>query len=216
VFEFHDVAQNSDEWFQLRSGLLTSSNLGKVMANYGKAFGEPAKKYAVQIAIEQITGNPIGSNYSNEHMERGHQQEPIARMMYEEQTFCDVTNGGFFGSDFVGCSPDGLVDKDGAIEIKCVIGSVHYATLKRQSFDPAYKWQCIGNLSFTGRKWLDFVSYCADFPENKRLYVFRLNASEFKEEFKIIDSRISEFEALVAGIKQDILNKRYINQDFGQ
>ena len=32
MFEFHDVAQNSDEWFAMRGSRLTSSNLGKVMA----------------------------------------------------------------------------------------------------------------------------------------------------------------------------------------
>ena len=99
AFKFVDVEQNSDEWFSLRGGKLTSSKLGTIMANYGKAFGEPAKKYAVNIAIEQITGNPISSDYSNDHMERGHEQEPVARMLYEQETFCNVTNGGFWGGD---------------------------------------------------------------------------------------------------------------------
>lgn len=79
MFEFIDVEQNSNEWFELRAGKLTSSKLGIVMANYGKALGEPAKKYAVNIAIEQITGEPIASTFTNAHMERGHEQEPIAR-----------------------------------------------------------------------------------------------------------------------------------------
>ena len=72
MFKFIDVNQNTDEWFQMRCGKLTSSKLGTIMANYGKAFGEPAKKYAVNIAIEQITGNPIASTFSNDHMQRGH------------------------------------------------------------------------------------------------------------------------------------------------
>ena len=158
MFDFHDVEQNTDEWFAMRGGRLTSSKLAVIMANYGKTFGEPAKRYAVNIAIEQITGNPIASTYSNEHMERGHEQEPIARMLYEEDTFCTVTNGGFFCDDFIGCSPDGLVGDPGAIEIKSVIAPVHYASIKRQNVDPAYKWQCVGNLKFTGRDWLDFIS----------------------------------------------------------
>lgn len=209
MFEFHDVDQNSDEWFQLRAGRLTSSKLGTIMANYGKAFGEPAKKYAVNIAIEQITGNPIVSSYSNEHMDRGHEQEPIARMLYEDETFTEVTNGGFFGSEFVGCSPDGLVYADGAIEIKSVIASVHYANIKRQDVDPAYKWQCIGNLKFTGRDWLDFVSYCADFPEDKQLFVKRLRVEDYQEQFSMIEARIAEFKELVETSKQLILESNY-------
>ena len=69
---FHDVEQNSEEWFELRAGRLTSSNMGKVMANYGKAFGNPAKQLASKIAVELITGKPMDSNsFSNAHMERG-------------------------------------------------------------------------------------------------------------------------------------------------
>ena len=209
MFEFHDVEQNTDEWFALRAGRLTSSKLGVIMANYGKAFGDPAKKYAVNIAIEQITGEPIPSTFTNAHMERGHEQEPVARMLYEDELFCEVSNGGFFGSDFVGCSPDGLVYEDGAIEIKSVIGPVHYANIKRQNVDPAYKWQCIGNLKFTGRDWLDFVSYCAEFPTDKQLFIKRMNKADYVEEFAMIDTRIDEFKTLVSDSKKLILESNY-------
>jgi len=209
MLEFFDIKQNTDEWLSMRAGKLTSSKMGTVMANYGKAFGEPAKKYAVNIAIEQITGEAIPSSYTNEHMERGHEQEPVARMLYEEEYFCKVDNGGFFSSDFVGCSPDGLVCNDGSIEIKSVISNVHYANIKRQSVDPAYKWQCISNVKFTGRDWLDFVSYCADFPAGKRLFVHRIHRKHLSKEFKMIDSRISEFEKLVSDTKATILESNY-------
>lgn len=205
IFEFIDVNQNTDEWFNLRAGKLTSSKLGTIMANFGKAFGEPAKKYAVNIAIEQITSKPIASTYSNEHMERGHEQEPLARMMYEETMFCDVTNGGFYNSDFIGCSPDGLVDIDGVIEIKSVIASVHFANVKRGGVDPAYWWQCVGNLKFTGRDWIDFISYCQEFPEDRQLFVKRVYKDEVQEDFLKLESRIEEFKELVSKSKEIIL-----------
>ena len=209
MFKFHDIQQNTDEWFAMRAGKLTSSKLGVIMANLGKAFGEPAKKYAVNIAIEQITGNPIPSDYTNDHMQRGHEQEPLARMLYEEETFCDVSNGGFYESDFIGCSPDGLVYDDGLIEIKSVITSVHYANVKRQSVDPAYKWQCIGNLKFTSREWIDFISYCSDFPEDKKLYTHRLLKDNLTEEFKALDDRIDQFRKLVDDTRALIISSEY-------
>lgn len=208
--KFHDVDQNSDEWFELRGGRLTSSKLGTIMANFGKAFGEPAKKYAVNVAIEQITGEAISSTYSNEHMERGHEQEPIARAAYEDEFFCEVDNGGFFDLGFAGCSPDGLVGDTGLIEIKSVIGSVHYANIKRQAVDPAYKWQCIGNLKFTGREWIDFISYSADFPEDKQLFVVRMHKKDLQQEFEMIDQRIEQFEALVNKTKETIQQSDYL------
>lgn len=211
MFDFHDVEQNTDEWFALRGGRLTSSKLAVIMANYGKSFGEPAKKYAVNIAIEQITGNPIASTFSNEHMERGHEQEPVARALYESETFCDVTNGGFFCDEFIGCSPDGLVSKPGAIEIKSVIAPVHYANIKRQNVDPAYRWQCTGNLKFTGRDWLDFISYCEEFPIDKRLFIHRIYKDDLEDDFKMIDLRIGQFKKLVEDSKNLILKSSYSN-----
>lgn len=197
MFKFIDIEQNTDEWLDLRGGKLTSSKIGCIMANYGKALGDPAKKYAVNVAVEQLTGIPIASTFSNEHMERGHEQEPIARQLYERQRFTKVTNGGFFESDFIGCSPDGLVGSDGVIEIKSVIAHVHFASIKRDTVDPAYKWQCIANLKFTDRNWLDFISYCAEFPSDKQLFIHRMNKEDYIEEFKMIDERIELFKELV-------------------
>lgn len=212
MLDYIDVEQNTDEWFDMRAGKLTSSNLGKVMAKFGQAFGEPAKKYAMKIAVEQIKGEPILESYSNDHMSRGHEQEPLARALYEQETFSTVDNGGFFCSNDIGCSPDGLVQKDGVIEIKSVIINIHYENVKRQKFDPAYKWQCIGNLKFTGRDWIDFVSYCADYPEGKQLFVHRGRKEEFTEQFEMIDQRIDEFMSLVRANKETILNSSYFNQ----
>lgn len=178
-----------------------------------KAFGEQAKKYAINICIEILTGAPISDGYSNDDMERGHEQEPVARMLYEELTFSEVLNGGFFELENVGCSPDGLVAKDGVIEIKSVIPSTHYANIKRQSFDPAYKWQCIGNLKFTERNWLDFVSYCETFPEDKRLFVYRLNRAEYLDEFKMIDERLELFRQLIVKTMEEIEQKEYFLMD---
>ncbi len=200
---FLDIDQNTDEWLQARSGKVTGSAIGKVMANYGKAFGEPAKKLAVDIAIEQITGKPISSNYSNEHMERGHEEEPIARMAYEDHYFCTVENGGFFDNGDTGCSPDGLVD-DGLVEIKSAIPSIHYQRIKRDSFDPVHKWQLLFNLRECGKEWIDFISYCSTFTPGKRLFIHRVFASDYKEEFEQIEFRLAEFMGMVTLIKGDI------------
>jgi len=195
---FHDIEQNTDEWLDMRIAKVTGSAVGKIMANYGKAFGDPAKKAAVTIARESVTGKrSLVESYSNAHMERGHEQEPIARALYEELTFCDVDNGGFYDNGLTGCSPDGLVNDDGLIEIKSVIDTTHFATMQRNSFDPTYKWQLYFNLKESGREWIDFVSYCADFPERTQLFTYRIWASLSGEQFKQIDLRLLEFESLI-------------------
>jgi hypothetical protein len=203
---FCDVQQNTDEWLQMRVGKITGSGVSKFMANFGKAFGQPAVDYSIQIAIEQLTGKAYGNSYSNGHMERGHEQEPIARTLYEEAYFCDVSNGGFFDNGLTGCSPDGLIYGDGLIEIKSVIGTVHFDTVKRGKFDPKYKWQLAFNLMETGRNYIDYVSYSADFPSGKRLFVYRCNRETFKDEFDMILTRKQEFMELVEKNKQVILS----------
>jgi hypothetical protein len=202
---FHDVEQNSDEWLELRKGKATASSFGAFMANLGKPFGDPAKRYALQLALERVTGNKAEHGFSNAHMERGHAQEPIARLLYEETFFTDVGNGGFFDCGRYGDSPDGLIGTDGVLEIKSVIPSTHYETLKRGSYDPSYKWQLIGHLDCTGRDYVDFVSYCSDFTENKQLLSYRILRTDVLLEIEQLNNRREEFLIMVDKIIEEIL-----------
>jgi hypothetical protein len=195
--KFHDVPQNTDAWQDLRIGKATASNFACFMANEGKAFGDPAKRYALQIALELLTRKKAEFSFSNEHMERGHEQEPVARMLYEEENFVSVTNGGFFDCGEYGDSPDGLVSDDGVVEIKSVTAPTHYATMQRGSFDPAYRWQLVGHLDCSTRQWVDFISYCSDFPIDQQLLVYRLHRTECEDEIKRLHARRAEFLRLV-------------------
>lgn len=216
-YRFHDIAQNTDEWMQLRCGKVTASNFGIIMANPKKdkddpepkvnvkgAFGEPAKKYAVQIALERIRGFKCNLGFSNEHTERGHAEEPIAKRMYEAEHFVDVKPGGFFDHLLWGDSPDGLIGEDGVIEIKSVIAPTHYATLKRGSYDPAYKWQIAGHFDGTGRDFVDYISYCSSFPDGKQLLVYRYDRDDFAVEIEQLRERRGRFLELVDKITNEL------------
>jgi hypothetical protein len=125
-------------------------------------------------------------------------------MLYEEERFVDVLNGGFFDCGEHGDSPDGLVSTDGVIEIKSVVAATHYATIRRGSFDPAYRWQLVSHLDCTERAWVDFVSYCADFPESRRLAVYRLTRKECADEILRLRARRADLLALVNEITDHI------------
>jgi len=225
---WHPVKQNTDEpcpccgktWMDgLRPGKVTGSTLEHVMAWHDKPvidkktkmvlfpkWGEPAQRDAVEIAVIESGGEPTVHDYTNNSMERGKEQEPIARSLYEAEYFCNVTNGGFFDNNKTGCSPDGLVSTNGVIEIKSVISHVHYNCIKFNHYDPKYKWQLLHNLKETGREWIDFVSYCSSFPEGKRLFVNRIYAKDVQDEFNIIEKRLEDFFRLVDEIKDRIVN----------
>lgn len=199
-----DIEQNSELWLMARMGKATGSNFGTFMANYGKAFGDPAKRYALQLALERVTGQRAEFSFKSDDMERGHVQEPVARMLYEDTQFVEVTNGGFFDWKTYGDSPDGLIGKDGVLEIKSVTAGVHYDTYKRGSFDPAYRWQLVGHLDCTKRDWVDFASYCSDFPEAGQLIVYRQDRDDFKEELLQLAERRAEFLELVDKLTHNI------------
>ncbi len=170
-----------------------------------KLFNETATRYALKVALERIKGVKSEFSFTNAHMERGHAQEPVARMLYEEQTFCFVSNGGFFDHGDYGDSPDGLADEDGVIEIKSVIAPTHYATLLRGGYDPAYKWQLIGHLDCTGRDWVDFVSYCSDFPIDNQLLIYRLKRENYLPEIELLRKRRDDFIKFVDTIVARII-----------
>jgi hypothetical protein len=199
-----DVEQNTEQWFDLRLGKVTGSTMSKVMANFGKAFGQPAKDLAVNLAVEQLGGVRQGSNYMNAHMERGHIEEPFARKFYEDEYFIDVENGGFYDNVLTGCSPDGRVGEDGLIEIKSAIPSVHYNRIRKNTFDSAYRWQLIFNMKEAERDWIDFISYCSSFPVETRLFVYRLKKDDFKKEYEMIDERLAEFFGMLKKVKGEI------------
>lgn len=209
---WHDVAQNTDDpcpccgktWMELRAGKVTGSTIGLIMANYGKAFGDPAKRLATDIATFELGGMMTPNEYKNSHMDRGHEQEPIARMNYEDEYFTTVSNGGFFDNGKTGSSPDGLIGVNGVAEIKSVTNPYHYNCIKLNSFDPKYKWQLFFNLKESGREWIDYISYCSTFPSGKKLFVSRINLSDIEHELNLMEIRLEQFHDFVAAIKNVI------------
>jgi hypothetical protein len=128
-------------------------------------------------------------------MRRGNELEPFARELYEFENMVVVKNGGFFEDGKRGDSPDGLVGDEGVIEIKSVQYNAHWYILEKGGYDTKYKWQIQNHLWITGRKWCDFVSYCPEFPPDKKLYIFRIEKNN--EMIVQMEERIKQFEELV-------------------
>ncbi len=191
-----DVQQNTKEWFDFRVKKVTSSNFSKILANEGKAFGNPAIEYAQKVALEIVTGErDESSSFTNAHMQRGSDLEPVASELYEIETLYTVTNGGFNDCGSLGDSPDGNVLDNGCIEIKCVVPNTHWKRLKLGGFDTAYKWQIHGHIWLGEKDWCDFISYCPEMPKEKQLYIFRVERDD--EMIERLDVRLKEFLELV-------------------
>jgi hypothetical protein len=199
MIQWHDIEQGSEEWFALRLGKATASNFGTIMANEGKAFGDPAIQYAQRIAIESVTEKQI-ETFANDWMQQGKDLEPVARQLYAEQRMLPIEDAGIFVSDCgrFASSPDGLIE-NGGIEIKSVKYNTHFTILEKGGFDTKYKWQITGQIWLAELDWVDWISYCPLFPENKQLYVFRVVRDE--EMITRLQSRLEQFWELVTFYK---------------
>lgn len=158
--EIINCQQGTPEWFEARKGLMTASN-AQAIGNNGKGL----ETYVTTLMAEYYSDNG-SENYTNGDMDRGNELEPIARSVYELQTNSVVTQVGFVRySEVVGASPDGLVGKDGGLELKALNNLNHFKFLISGEIDSKYLWQVQMNLLVTGRKWWDLASYNPHFKD---------------------------------------------------
>ncbi len=170
--EIIDCQQGTDEWFEAKLGVVSTSNFSKVLNK-----GEGRKLYMRKLAAERLTGITQVS-YSNDNMRAGQDLEPSAREYYELLHDCTVEEVGFIKRDeWTGTSPDGLVGADGLIEIKCVIPSTHIENILRAKMPTCYTSQVQGQLWVTERKWCDWFSYCPDMAK-RPYYSVRIGRDE--------------------------------------
>lgn len=160
----HDMEQGTDEWFAVRRGLPTSSQFATIMANgRGGAPSKTRQTYMYKLAGELLTGDPM-DNFTNHHMERGHEMEPDARRYYEFMEDVQVEQIGFITNFGAGCSPDGHVGKDGMTEIKTKLPHLLLPILEADKFPEEHKAQCQGQLWVAEREWVDMICYWPKMP----------------------------------------------------
>lgn len=176
-----DIIQGSPEWFAARAGRATASEFSTVQSE-GRKNGTPSlgrQKYAMRLAIERLTGT-VEQQGSFKATDHGHEFEPMARMAYEAKSGNVVDEVSFIKhpSLMAGSSPDGLIDEDGGLEIKCPANRDVHAHTLRFGMPEEHIPQVQGNLWVTGRKWWDFVSYNPNMPAGLQLYLQRIPRDE--------------------------------------
>lgn len=200
--EVVDCEQGTDEWFLARLGRATTSEFSSILA---KGEGKTRKAYMLKLAAERLTGKPTES-FSNKHTERGTEQEPFARMAYEAATGNLVQEVGFLRHKerMIGCSPDGLVDDDGGLELKSCIPTVQIERFQKGGLPSECRAQVLGTLWLTGREYWDFASFSPDMPDHLQLYIYR--AFPDVEFNRTLDSEVPRFldelDKLVADLRR--------------
>lgn len=163
----HDICQGSEEWLQLRTGLITASEMKLLMTPTLKpANNDKSRSHLYELAAQRISKYTEPS-FVSEDMMRGWSDEVLARQSYAEH-YAPVQECGFItlqiGAETIGYSPDALVGDDGLIECKSRRQKYQIKTICDAIVPEEYMLQIQTGLMVTGRKWLDFVSYCGGLP----------------------------------------------------
>lgn len=175
------MQQRSPEWFAARAGRFTGSRFNDLMAVTKSGPSASRANLLATLAVERITGQCV-ETYQNDAMRRGAELEPEARAAYEAHTGEIVGEVGFLihpRMTCVGVSPDGLIDPDGLVEIKCPASmEKHRSYLLNDAHAIEYKWQVQGQLWVTNRQWCDVVSYDPRFPAGLQLAIARVERDD--------------------------------------
>lgn len=210
-----------DEWKINRLGFITGSQFGKLVKNDRKggfmlSSGKVADDLIYKIAWERLLkeGNisdGLGRmNVNSAAMSHGNDFEPEAILKYIERTGNDVNYEQAFvkHDDWIGGTPDGYVDDDGLIEVKCPYNGGNHlqCILTGQVYNSDYIYQMQGYLWITGRQWCDFVTYDPDLIESLQLNIIRVPRDEeiisgIAQVMDVVKDRIEQIITEINNIK---------------
>ena len=168
VITYHrDLIQGSDEWLAARCGLLTASEMKRIITpKLAVASNDAERAHLFEMLAQRITQH-VEPAYISDDMLRGQEDEIDARALYA-QHYAPVQTCGFMVRDFggvrIGYSPDGLVGDDGLIECKSRRQRFQVETICQHEMPADYRIQVQTGLLVSGRQWCDFVSYSGGLP----------------------------------------------------
>jgi putative phage-type endonuclease len=183
------IEQGTEAWFQMRLGKITASRITDVIAQVKSGEAAGRENYRIELVCERLTGKPT-EGFTNAHMERGTELEPFARAWYEVETGEFVKQVPFVDHPTIknaGASPDGIIG-EGLIEIKCPMAKTHIKYLLEDRVPAKYMPQMAWQMACTHSKWVDFVSYCPELPQDMQMFIKRYERD---------DAYIAELEAKV-------------------
>lgn len=151
------IQQGSEEWHALRSGKITASRFGDVIASKGS---KRYQQYLLEVVLELEGAESFDDDPP--WMKPGKQNEEEGLGAYAFQTGHELDRPAFIQHPehpYIGCSPDSLVNPDGGVELKCRSSLKSHLKTVKAKIDSVYKPQVQGCLWITGREWWDFASY---------------------------------------------------------
>lgn len=154
------MKQRSEEWFEVRKGKFTASNIYKIC---GKSIDtQTAETYILEKLSERLGVSTI--QYQTDSMRWGEETEPLAfDVVNKFEKFKESTFKPY--NDYFGGSPDG-VNTEKILEIKCPYNPVEHLRhlkiingLTLKQIKPEYYWQIQANMLVFDRQKALFASF---------------------------------------------------------
>jgi len=161
-----NVTQGSPEWHAARAGIVTASELDKIISPTGKIrTGATPDGYLARKLAERWLGRPVESG-SSWAMEQGSLREVDVVALVENRLEVDVQRVGFVTTDdgFFGCSPDGMIGENTGLEAKCPQPEAHMRYLTAGELPEQYAMQVHGGMAVTGATSWYFTSHYPGLP----------------------------------------------------
>lgn len=209
----YDHPQGSAEWLASRAGVITASKFVEARKRLKSGpkkggFTEAAEDYAFRVAVERISGAPLDEGFSTWAMKRGNELEPEARAWVEVKLGIFVDVAGFVTTDDekFGASADGFIDKDGGLEIKCLVDPGRIRNVILSDDISEFMDQIQGGMWLTGRKWWQFALFCPALEKvGLQLYTKRVERDD--NYINKMELDLLEFERVVSKYEQTLRDR---------
>jgi hypothetical protein len=164
-----DIEQGSLEWHQIK--------WGKIGGTLSKGLLVNSDTLLIDILSQRMEEFEPVDSFTNEHMERGNELEPFARLYLNEYTGLTFNQTGWLQSEeneLLGISPDGITeDEKSSCEIKCFARKKHYEILLDNEIPLENIFQCIHY--FTVNPKLEQHYFISFRPEAPKHFVKKLD-----------------------------------------
>jgi len=203
-----EPVQGSIEWKKARYGNISASRIADMLATTKSGESASRANYRAQLVAERMTGTSEDS-FTSAAMAWGTETEPLARAAYEISMDIMVDEVGYIIHPEIpksGASPDGMIESDGLIEIKCPNTATHIkyllAGVPPSQYAPQMAWQ----IACTKRKWCDFASFDPRMDEQDQLFVVRYIPEHGYIDF--LEGEVKRFNAEIDDMINAIISKR--------
>jgi len=197
-------AQRTEQWYKDRCGKITGSRVKDAVNKLKNGDrSKAAKTLRGKIVAERLTGVGADGDISRvPAVQWGIVTEDQAVKAFEAKTGKTVKLVGLIDHPtlpWCGASPDGLIDDDGVLEIKCPNSATHIEYLRDNCVPEAYHEQTLWQLASTGRSKVYFVSFDPRMPPANQLLV--VESTPDPAEIRALEAEVAE---VLAEIEADV------------